>query len=79
MSKKTPLQRIQESDKLLEKIMLVVPGFRATRSGSNAETRTRSSATFCTRSFKKLGTIFRTSTKLYQRANILRILSESII
>lgn len=27
MSKKTPLQRIQESEKLLEKIMLVVPGF----------------------------------------------------
>ena len=27
MSKKTPLQRVQESDKLLEKIMLVVPGF----------------------------------------------------
>ena len=27
MSKKTPLQRIQESGKLLEKIMLVVPGF----------------------------------------------------
>ena len=27
MSKKTPMQRIQESEKLLEKIMLVVPGF----------------------------------------------------
>jgi hypothetical protein len=27
LSKKTPLQRIQESEKLLEKIMLVVPGF----------------------------------------------------
>jgi len=27
LSKKTPLQRVQESEKLLEKIMLVVPGF----------------------------------------------------
>ena len=27
MSNKTPVQRIQESEKLLEKIMLVVPGF----------------------------------------------------
>lgn len=27
MSKKPPLQRIQESEKLLEKIMLVIPGF----------------------------------------------------
>lgn len=27
MSKKTPLERVQESEKLLEKIMLVVPGF----------------------------------------------------
>jgi len=27
LSKKTPMQRIQESEKLLEKIMLVVPGF----------------------------------------------------
>jgi len=28
LSKKTPLQRIQEDEKLLEKIMLAVPGFR---------------------------------------------------
>jgi len=27
LSKKTPLQRVQESEKLLEKVMLVVPGF----------------------------------------------------
>ncbi|WP_455284426.1 hypothetical protein [[Eubacterium] cellulosolvens] len=27
MSKKTPLQRVEESEKLLEKIMLIVPGF----------------------------------------------------
>jgi hypothetical protein len=28
LSKKTPLQRVKEDEKLLEKIMLVVPGFR---------------------------------------------------
>jgi glycyl-tRNA synthetase beta subunit len=27
LSKKTPLQRVEESEKLLEKIMLIVPGF----------------------------------------------------